>query len=87
MRPNVIFWPFTGGRSRPFIWADWSSKSNSCRGRGPDRPDCMTDGETTDGETEEEARASVKDAVAAWTNEAKRLGHSVPPPRHLQEAE
>jgi antitoxin HicB len=48
----------------------------------------MTDGETTDGETEEEARASVKDAVAAWTNEAKRLGHSVPPPsRHLQEAE
>ena len=49
----------------------------------PDLPGCMSDGETA-----EEAVSSVKDAIAAWIDEAKRLGRSVPAPsRHLQAAE
>jgi antitoxin HicB len=49
----------------------------------PDLPGCMSDGETA-----EAALASVKDAVAAWIDEAKELGRPVPPPsRHLQAAE
>jgi predicted RNase H-like HicB family nuclease len=49
----------------------------------PDLPGCMSDGETP-----EEALASVKDAVAAWIEEAGRLGRNIPAPsRHLQAAE
>jgi antitoxin HicB len=49
----------------------------------PDLPGCMSDGAT-----EEEALASVKDAVVSWIDEAKQLGRPVPPPsRHLQAAE
>ena len=49
----------------------------------PDLPGCMSDGETA-----EEAVSSVKDAIAAWIDEAKRLGRRVPAPsRHLQAAE
>jgi predicted RNase H-like HicB family nuclease len=49
----------------------------------PDLPGCMSDGETP-----EEAMANVRDAIAAWKSEAKRLGRSIPTPsRHLQAAE
>jgi predicted RNase H-like HicB family nuclease len=49
----------------------------------PDLPGCMSDGETP-----EAAVSSVTDAVAAWIEEANRLGRSVPrPSRHLQAAE
>jgi antitoxin HicB len=49
----------------------------------PDLPGCMSDGETA-----EAALASVKDAIAAWIDEAKALGRSVPTPsRHLVAAE
>jgi antitoxin HicB len=49
----------------------------------PDLPGCMSDGETA-----EAALASVKDAVAAWIDEARAIGRPVPPPsRHLQAAE
>jgi antitoxin HicB len=42
----------------------------------------------SDGETAEAALASVKDAVAAWIDEATAIGRPVPPPlRHLQAAE
>jgi antitoxin HicB len=49
----------------------------------PDLPGCMSDGETA-----EAALASVKDAVAAWIEEAVALGRPVPSPsRHLAAAE
>jgi antitoxin HicB len=49
----------------------------------PDLRGCMSDGETA-----EAALASVKDAVAAWIEEARAIGRPVPPPsRHLQAAE
>jgi antitoxin HicB len=49
----------------------------------PELPGCMSDGETA-----EAALASVKDAVAAWIDEARAIGRPVPPPsRHLQAAE
>ena len=49
----------------------------------PDLPGCMSDGETA-----EQALASVKDAIAAWIDEAKSIGRAVPPPsRHLVAAE
>ena len=45
----------------------------------PDLPDCMSDGETA-----EAALASVRDAVAAWIEEATALGRPIPPPtRHV----
>jgi antitoxin HicB len=46
----------------------------------PDLPGCMSDGETP-----EEALANVRDAVAAWIEEARALGRSVPEPsrRHV----
>jgi antitoxin HicB len=46
----------------------------------PDLPGCMSDGETP-----EEALANVRDAVAAWIEEAHELGRSVPQPscRHV----
>jgi antitoxin HicB len=48
----------------------------------PDLPGCMSDGETA-----EAALASVRDAVAAWIEEAKALGRPIPPPsRHLTAA-
>jgi antitoxin HicB len=49
----------------------------------PDLPGCMSDGETP-----EEAITNVRDAIAAWISEAKRLGRAIPTPsRHLQAAE
>jgi antitoxin HicB len=49
----------------------------------PDLHGCMSDGETA-----EEALSSIRDAIAAWIDEAKRLGRSVPAPsRHLLAAE
>jgi len=49
----------------------------------PGLPGCMSDGESP-----EEALASVKEAVAAWTEEATSLGRAVPrPSRHLAAAE
>lgn len=49
----------------------------------PDLPGCMSDGETA-----EEALASVKDAVTAWIDEARETGRTIPTPsRHLQAAE
>ena len=41
----------------------------------PDLPGCMSDGETP-----EEALANVRDAIAAWIEEARALGRSVPNP-------
>jgi antitoxin HicB len=39
----------------------------------------------SDGDTPEEALANVRDAVAAWIDEARALGRSVPNPsrRHV----
>jgi antitoxin HicB len=39
----------------------------------------------SDGETPEEALANVRDAVAAWIEEAQALGRQVPKPsrRHM----
>ena len=46
----------------------------------PDLPGCMSDGETP-----EEALKNVRDAITAWTEEARALGRPVPPPsrRHV----
>ena len=46
----------------------------------PELPGCMSDGDTS-----EEALANVRDAVAAWIEEARSLGRSVPKPsrRHV----
>jgi predicted RNase H-like HicB family nuclease len=46
----------------------------------PDLPGCMSDGETP-----EEALANVRDAIAAWIEEARALGRPVPKPspRHV----
>jgi len=43
----------------------------------PDLPGCMSDGETP-----EEALANVRDAIAAWSHEARALGRPVPKPSH-----
>ena len=46
----------------------------------PDLPGCASDGET-----QEEALANVRDAVEAWIEEARALGRPVPAPsrRHV----
>jgi antitoxin HicB len=46
----------------------------------PDLPGCMSDGDTP-----EEALGNVRDAVAAWIEEARALGRPVPKPsrRHV----
>ena len=46
----------------------------------PDLPGCMSDGETP-----EDALASVRDAITAWIDEARALGRPVPAPsrRHV----
>jgi antitoxin HicB len=46
----------------------------------PDLPGCMSDGETP-----EEALVNIRDAVAAWIDEARALGREVPAPsaRHV----
>ena len=41
----------------------------------PDLPGCMSDGDSR-----EEAARNVADAIAAWIEEAKRLGRPVPTP-------
>jgi predicted RNase H-like HicB family nuclease len=41
----------------------------------PDLPGCMSDGATP-----EEALSNVQDAIAAWIEAARDLGHSVPRP-------
>lgn len=41
----------------------------------PDLPGCMSDGATA-----EEALANVRDAIAAWIDEARTLSRDVPPP-------
>ena len=41
----------------------------------PDLPGCASDGETP-----EEALANVRDAIAAWIEEARTLGRPVPKP-------
>jgi antitoxin HicB len=49
----------------------------------PDLPGCMSDGETP-----EEALTNVQDAIAAWKEEARSLGRSIPKPsRHHVAAE
>ncbi|MBN8995963.1 MAG: type II toxin-antitoxin system HicB family antitoxin [Rhizobiales bacterium] len=49
----------------------------------PDLPGCMSDGETP-----EEALASVRDAIAAWIEAATGLGRKIPKPsKHLAAAE
>jgi predicted RNase H-like HicB family nuclease len=45
----------------------------------PDLPGCMSDGDTP-----EEAVSNVQDAILAWIEAARDLGHTVPKPsRHL----
>jgi len=46
----------------------------------PDLPGCMSDGETP-----EEALSNVRDAIAAWIEEAHTMGRAVPTPspRHV----
>ncbi|WP_020187495.1 type II toxin-antitoxin system HicB family antitoxin [Methylopila sp. 73B] len=45
----------------------------------PDLPGCMSDGETP-----EAALANVRDAIAAWIEEARELDRAIPEPsRHL----
>ena len=41
----------------------------------PDLPGCMSDGETP-----QEALTSIEDAIRAWIEAAKDLGHDVPHP-------
>ncbi len=41
----------------------------------PNLPGCSSDGETP-----EEALINVRDAIAAWIEEATALGRSIPPP-------
>jgi len=41
----------------------------------PDRPGCMSDGET-----QQEAIANVQDAIRAWIEAAEEMGRAVPPP-------
>jgi antitoxin HicB len=41
----------------------------------PDLPGCMSDGETP-----EEAIANVQDAIVAWMEAARDLGHDIPKP-------
>lgn len=41
----------------------------------PDLPGCMSDGETP-----EEAVSNVQDAIVAWIEAARDLGHAVPTP-------
>lgn len=41
----------------------------------PDLPGCMSDGETP-----EQAVSNVQDAIAAWIEAARDLGHAVPDP-------
>lgn len=41
----------------------------------PDLPGCMSDGES-----QEEALASVRDAIDAWLDEARRLQRPIPSP-------
>jgi len=41
----------------------------------PDLPGCMSDGETP-----EEAVSNIQDAIAAWIEAARDLGHAVPRP-------
>ena len=49
----------------------------------PDLPGCMSDSETP-----EEALANVRDAIAAWIEEARALGRPIPSPsRHHAAAE
>lgn len=44
----------------------------------PELPGCMSDGET-----QEEALASVKDAMAAWVATAQKMGREIPEPRRV----
>jgi predicted RNase H-like HicB family nuclease len=49
----------------------------------PDLPGCMSDGATP-----EEAVSNIQDAIAAWIEAARDLGHAVPKPSvHLALAE
>jgi predicted RNase H-like HicB family nuclease len=41
----------------------------------PDLPGCMSDGETR-----KDAARAIDDAIAAWIDEAKKLGRPVPEP-------
>jgi antitoxin HicB len=41
----------------------------------PDLPGCMSDGDTR-----EDAARNIADAIAAWVEEATRLGRAIPEP-------
>ncbi|MRI53541.1 HicB family protein [Methylobacterium sp. DB1607] len=43
----------------------------------PDLPGCMSDGETP-----EEALRNVREAIDAWIETARELGHGIPEPTH-----
>ncbi len=47
----------------------------------PDLPGCMSDGETP-----EEALGNVRDAIEAWIEMARELGHAVPEPSRRRAA-
>jgi len=42
----------------------------------PELPGCMSDGDT-----QEQALASVRDAITAWISTAQKMGRTVPEPR------
>jgi predicted RNase H-like HicB family nuclease len=44
----------------------------------PELPGCMSDGET-----QEEALANVKDAIMAWLATAEQIGHDIPEPARV----
>jgi predicted RNase H-like HicB family nuclease len=48
----------------------------------PDLPGCASDGETP-----EEAMSNLRDAIAAWIEEARATGRPVPAPRIAAAAE
>ncbi|CAO4150511.1 hypothetical protein LPLAFNJD_LOCUS3216 [Methylorubrum aminovorans] len=43
----------------------------------PDLPGCMSDGDTP-----EEALRNVREAIDAWIEMARELGHGIPEPTH-----
>jgi antitoxin HicB len=47
----------------------------------PDLPGCVSDGAT-----EAEALANVQDALAAWMERAREMGHPIPPPSRADAA-
>ncbi len=59
------------------ILINWSPQDDAYVVRVPDLPGCMTDGPTLEG-----AIHNARDAIAAWLEDARETGDSVPQPRN-----